>query len=44
MAKSKVTKSDLSRIHSTQAKKTGGQVEKGSFVARVQHTVDTKKK
>lgn len=44
MSKSKVTKSDLSRIHSTQSQKTGGKVEKGSFVSRVQRTVDGNKK
>lgn len=44
MTKSKVTQSDLSRIHSTQSQKTGGNVEKGSFVSRVQRTVETNKK
>jgi hypothetical protein len=36
----KITKFDISRIMSTQAKKTGGQIEKGSFAARIQSTYD----
>jgi len=47
MSKSKqstpMTTEAASRIHSTQAKQTGGQVAKNSFTARVQRTVAKKK-
>ena len=35
-----VTQEDKARIMSTQAEKTGGQTEKGSFAARVQSAAD----
>ncbi|MEE4599916.1 MAG: hypothetical protein V2J65_01420 [Desulfobacteraceae bacterium] len=41
MAKNKpITKADVKRIQSSNAKKTGGKTEKNSFVARIQSVVD----
>lgn len=37
--KSPITSDALSRIHSTEAKKNGGAVEKGSFTTRVQRAL-----
>jgi hypothetical protein len=36
----KISKTDVSRITSTQAKKTGGQIQKNSFAARIQSSSD----
>lgn len=38
-----MTQKDVSRIQSATAKKNGGKVEKGTFTARAQRAVDTKK-